>query len=173
MRNRKLWLILTLAAVLAVAGMIFFFSSQMGEDSGALSDGIVLPVLRALHPGFDDLSPAEQARLMAPVSLAIRKLAHFTEFALLGFFLMVHLRLRRAEGPVRRLALLAFGAAALYACSDEIHQIFVADRGPALLDVGIDAAGALCGVLAAAAAAARRRRAACGNGKDMGAISKQ
>ena len=168
MKNRKLWLILTLAAVLAVAGTIFYFSSQMGEDSGAMSDVIVLPVLRALHPGFDDMTPEEQAQLRAPVSLAIRKLAHFTEFALLGFFLMAHLRLRRAEGPIRPVALAAIAAAALYACSDEIHQVFVADRGPALLDVGIDVAGALCGVLAAAWAA-RRRGAACDSGKDMAA----
>ena len=43
----------------------------------------------------------------------------------------------------------AWGLATLYAGTDELHQRFVSDRGPALLDVGIDSAGALTGALVA------------------------
>ena len=38
-------------------------------------------------------------------------------------------------------------AAAVYAASDEIHQAFVPGRGPAVTDVLLDSAGALCGIL--------------------------
>ena len=57
------------------------------------------------------------------------------------------LRLRRWDRP--RVAALpwAWLLATLYAATDEWHQSFVEARGPALLDVGIDSAGALTGAL--------------------------
>jgi VanZ family protein len=69
--------------------------------------------------------------------LVLRKLAHVSEYALLG------LLLARA---VRRPAL-AVVLAACYAVTDEIHQTFVEGRHGAPLDVAIDTAGALVGVL--------------------------
>ena len=48
-----------------------------------------------------------------------------------------------AEGHLLRALL----AAAVYAASDEIHQAFVPGRGPAVTDVLLDSAGALCGIL--------------------------
>jgi VanZ family protein len=69
--------------------------------------------------------------------LVLRKLAHVSEYALLG------LLLARA---VRRPAL-AVGLAAGYAVTEEIHQTFVEGRHGAPLDVAIDTVGALVGVL--------------------------
>jgi VanZ family protein len=69
--------------------------------------------------------------------LVLRKLAHVSEYALLG------LLLARAT---RRPAVAAVLAAA-YAVTDEIHQTFVEGRHGAPLDVAIDTAGALVGVL--------------------------
>ncbi len=43
--------------------------------------------------------------------------------------------------------LLAILAAALYAASDETHQLFVAGRSGRVTDVMIDSAGAILGVL--------------------------
>ncbi|MOA68833.1 VanZ like family protein [compost metagenome] len=45
-------------------------------------------------------------------------------------------------------AALTWGAAVLYAASDEWHQSFVPNRGPAVMDVAIDSMGALFGVAA-------------------------
>ena len=42
---------------------------------------------------------------------------------------------------------LAFVLGALYAVSDELHQMFVAGRMGSPLDVGIDTVGVACGVL--------------------------
>jgi VanZ family protein len=70
--------------------------------------------------------------------LLLRKLAHVTEYAILGALL-----LRATRRPV-----LAVGLAALYAVSDEVHQHFVEGRHAAVLDVLIDTAGAVAGVLA-------------------------
>ncbi|MDO4177281.1 MAG: VanZ family protein [Bacillota bacterium] len=72
---------------------------------------------------------------------AVRKLAHFCEFALLGFLLVFAL-----GGKV----LLAAIVGVLYAGSDEFHQTFVSGRVGQLLDVGIDGAGVICGMTLAA-----------------------
>jgi VanZ family protein len=69
--------------------------------------------------------------------LVLRKLAHATEYAVLGALLV------RATGRSG----LAFAIGALYAVSDEIHQTLVPGRMGAPLDVAIDAVGVACGVL--------------------------
>jgi VanZ family protein len=71
--------------------------------------------------------------------LALRKIAHAAEFAVLGFLLV------RATGAER--ASLALGIA--YAISDEAHQHFVPGRLGSPLDVAVDAVGVAVGVLLA------------------------
>jgi VanZ family protein len=78
--------------------------------------------------------------------LLLRKLAHLTEYAILGALL-----LRATRGPW-----LALACAALYAASDEIHQHFVEGRHGAPLDVAIDTVGALAGIVAWRTLARRR-----------------
>ena len=68
----------------------------------------------------------------------LRKLAHLAEYAILGALL--DRALRRPQLAV------AIVFAALYAVTDEEHQVFVEGRHGAPLDVGIDILGALVGV---------------------------
>jgi VanZ family protein len=77
--------------------------------------------------------------------LVLRKLAHMTEYAVLGFLLL------RAIG--RELPAVAIGVA--YAVTDEIHQSFVEGRHGAWYDVALDAVGVLVGIYAVAKAARR------------------
>ena len=69
--------------------------------------------------------------------LVLRKLAHAAEYGVLGALLL------RAAGRAGVAILLGV----LYAVSDEVHQAFVPGRQGALLDVAIDAAGVVCGVV--------------------------
>ena len=69
----------------------------------------------------------------------LRKIAHVTEYAILGALL---------TRAVRRPGLAALAVAVAYAASDEVHQLFVEGRHGSPLDVLIDAAGALAGILA-------------------------
>jgi VanZ like family len=68
--------------------------------------------------------------------LLLRKAAHVTEYAVLGALLVRAMR----ELP-------AFVAGVAYAVTDELHQTVVAGRAGALLDVAVDAAGVLLGIL--------------------------
>ena len=68
--------------------------------------------------------------------LVLRKLAHATEYAVLGFLLARVVSIAPA---------LLIGV--LYAVSDELHQTFVSGRHGAPRDVAIDAAGVAIGLL--------------------------
>jgi VanZ family protein len=81
--------------------------------------------------------------------VVLRKLAHVTEFAVLGALL---------ARVVQDRAALLLGIA--YAASDELHQHFVPGREAALLDVAIDAVGVVLGVVLLRRLAQRRRAAA-------------
>ncbi len=70
--------------------------------------------------------------------LILRKIAHLTEYAILGALLL------RALGR----PWLAILIGALYAVSDELHQHFVRGRHGAWYDVAIDTVGVTIGVIA-------------------------
>jgi hypothetical protein len=69
--------------------------------------------------------------------LALRKLAHAAEYAVLGALLV------RATAK----AGLAMVLGTIYAVSDEVHQAFVPGRMGSVLDVTLDAVGVVCGVV--------------------------
>ncbi len=68
----------------------------------------------------------------------VRKLAHLTEYAVLGALLE-----RALPRPLP-----AFVLGVAYAASDELHQHFVPGRTGEPLDVAIDAVGVLVGIVA-------------------------
>jgi VanZ family protein len=76
----------------------------------------------------------------------LRKGAHVTEYAILGLLL---LRALGREAP-------AFALGVAYAITDEVHQHFVSGRHSSPLDVAIDSAGILIGVLVARSQFANR-----------------
>lgn len=138
---------LSLVLVLAVMGMIFCFSAQTGESSGALSGRITARVVRFCVPDFDAFSETQQKALLSTVGLLIRKAAHFSEFALLGFSLMLHIQQLRKRIHVPTSWLWAWAVGTAYAISDELHQHFVGGRYPAAMDVLIDSCGVIAGIL--------------------------
>ena len=159
----KRWV--SLIAVIAVAVMIFLFSAQEGDDSAMLSEGVTEWVLTVLVPGYADFTAAQKLAYLERVGFAVRKIAHFTEFALLAVTLSVHLHYRMRG--CRRIALTAWAIATMYAGTDELHQMFVGGRGPALRDVAIDSAGALTGALVGIAVILLWRRVRQRNGNRL------
>lgn len=158
--NGKVWLRLMLwLAVLTTAGMIFWFSAQNGTNSQRMSGGITEKVVEVVEPDYDSLPEPEQQTLFDAVQFAVRKSAHFSEYALLGFLL----RLLCASYALRRGGgLVAWLCGTGYAATDELHQWFVAARSAMWQDVCLDSSGVLAGVLLAtgilALIAYRKRR---------------
>ncbi len=138
---------ISLCCLIAVMVAIFLFSAQSAEESSKLSGRIVTAVIRIVMPSYDDLPFLEQQRIKEKVSFVVRKIAHFTEFAALGFFLMLYLFCVYTKTKLFYLSFFSWVGGTFYAVTDEIHQMFVSGRYPAATDVLIDSSGVLFGIL--------------------------
>ena len=128
--NRKVRLCVALIAV----NLAFIWGNSLlpGEVSGALSDW-----LASLLGGGQ--APETGTGLL-------RKLAHFSEFACLGFLLARLAQLKGEKG--HHLISLALLGGMTAACIDESIQLLTPDRGPSLVDVWIDTCGVVTGIIA-------------------------
>lgn len=137
-----------LAGVLAIVWMciIFAFSAQPKEESGAVSASFTYHMVSSTRTFFHlDLSDARVKEISDAIEGFIRKVAHMAEFGVLSVLLYIWIG-QWEVGFLRRGAT-AFGATAVYAATDEIHQLFVPGRAGRFSDVCIDSAGALAGVI--------------------------
>lgn len=76
------------------------------------------------------------------LSFIIRKLAHFTEYLILGFLTINMLN----KNDISKKYLISILICIIYATSDEIHQIFVPGRACQIRDILIDSIGSITGV---------------------------
>ncbi len=112
--------------------VIFVFSNMNGTLSSAQSDGIVTKIADIInYSGNLDTS-----------IVIIRKLAHFIEYLILGILVLNACK----YNSVKSMIVLSIIICILYACLDEIHQLFILDRSGNILDVCIDTIGSLCGI---------------------------
>ena len=130
--------------------IIFFFSAQTGEQSSQ-SSGLVEQLLSIFSFIPNRIFGLE-------LQFLIRKAAHFTEYALLGLCLMLHLDAIGKKIAIKLPWLISWGIGTLYALTDEWHQGFVGGRHPAILDVTIDSCGVAVGVLVLVLLLRRRNR---------------
>ncbi|MGA3182252.1 MAG: VanZ family protein [Verrucomicrobiota bacterium] len=131
----KYWLPLILWMV-----MIFGASTSLGRPEN--TSRFIVPFLLWLDPKM----PMETVE---KIHHAVRKTAHFAEYAVLGLLLWraVHFNPALAAGQSRSFAI-ALLLAALYASSDEFHQKFVPGRNASVSDVMLDTCGAATGLAA-------------------------
>src|SRR5436853_6655617 len=94
--------------------------------------------------------PHPSKHALVTLNYAVRKSAHFTEYAILGAFLF---RAFRADDPMRwrlRWAVYSLIAAGSWALLDEFHQTLTRTRGGSVWDVLLDSTGALFALIAIA-----------------------
>ena len=122
---------------LALIGCIaFIFSNSMKIASvSSVSSGRVLQLLQALLRRLGH--PALAQRLTMHI---VRKMAHFCEYTLEGFLLMLCMRV------YTRVPMLG---GVLTAMADETIQIYSPGRSSQVTDVWLDSAGVLAGILIA------------------------
>lgn len=138
-KRKALCAVLTL---LTSALIVWIFSNSLKDaaESSAQSGAVLAAVQRVLDALF--------AGKIVVSSHFIRKLAHFSEYALLGAMLFFT---ARAYGATRRKWVFPALIAALVPFLDEGLQFFSEGRAPLLTDVAIDLAGGACGMLFALA----------------------
>jgi VanZ family protein len=121
------------------AAVIFSFSTD--TFSSEHTQGVVVGVLRVLLPLTPEIS-------LLMLHVFIGKCSHVGEYFIFGLLLFRAIRMP-GQGWRWDWAFLAMLIAALYASSDEIHQIFVPSRGASVLDALLDTGGAGVAQLAA------------------------
>ncbi len=111
-------------------------SAQPAVQSGHLSRGVTEFIVGSDASIDDDFIDRLDHR--------VRKNAHLFTYLILGVLMMNALRRSGISGY--RVIVLSFVICALYAGSDEVHQLFVQGRGAEVKDVVIDSVGALLGI---------------------------
>lgn len=113
----------------AVMGIIFWFSSENGDDSKEVSENLLKLVIEYLGNIVSHN--------------VLRKIAHFTEYAALGFCMSgaIYFTFKKNKFYIPLIPCV------LYAVSDEIHQYFVPERACRIFDVFVDACGSSTGIL--------------------------
>ena len=138
LRNKKFTII-----VIAIMAFIFFQSALPADLSSEESGRVVDLIVRL----FQGVAPIDRETLV----FIVRKGAHFTEYMILGGFLVPAVKEWMAVDttpvPAAMERITAWLAGTLYAVTDEIHQFYVPGRSCELRDIGIDSCGVLAGVL--------------------------
>lgn len=126
--------------------LIFFFSNQPATASDKASNGVIEQIVHTAElirgREFDD---SQLEAISNYLIFPIRKLAHFTLYFILGILIynVIHFY------PInnKKICLISILLSIIYACSDEIHQLFIPGRSGELRDVLIDMVGSLLGIL--------------------------
>ena len=116
--------IISWIAVLLCMAVIFILSAQTADESQRLSDRFIIIFGLELSSDF------------------VRTCAHFLEYA--GLSVLVYNALYRSFCCTK--PVLSVAVSAIYAVTDEIHQLFVEGRAFQISDILIDSAGAVSGV---------------------------
>lgn len=128
-RSKKAAAVVFWILTAAVMVVIFWFSSENGDDSKEISENVLAVIIEYLGNIVSHN--------------VLRKIAHFTEYAVLGFCMSgaIYFTFSKNRFYVPLIPCV------LYAVSDEIHQYFVPERACRIFDVFVDSCGSSVGIL--------------------------
>ena len=112
--------------------LIYLLSAETGDQSGSLSDGILLSIAKLLKI-------SDTKAFVDTFGFFIRKLAHFSEYFIL--YILTYECFKEYNCP--KLIVVSILFCVLYASFDEFHQLFVDGRCGQLSDVMIDSSGSI------------------------------
>jgi len=117
-----------------VVWLAFISFASTDSFNAANTSRIIGPLVLWLFP---NTSP----ETLATIHFVVRKIAHFTEYAILGFLAA------RAFRVHQRWFLISLVLIVVYALFDEYHQSFVPSRTASIFDSFIDMAGGLSALI--------------------------
>lgn len=135
--------ILLWIAVVCLSVTIFAFSAKPGKESTDISIKIAEKTVDVAEKTVE-IEEENKKDTFEALHRAIRKGAHFLEFALLSA--LVFFLARSYNLSLRMSIAIALGYCLLFAASDEFHQLFVDGRSGRVSDVLIDFCGSVVGV---------------------------
>ena len=126
------------APVVLWLGFIFFASSNSFSASNTS---------RFIGPLVLWLFPDTSQETLTTIHFVVRKLAHFSEYALLGILAARAFRTSPNPSIHRHWFLISAALIVIYALLDEYHQSFVPTRTASLVDSLIDISGGLTALI--------------------------
>ena len=138
LKNKGREQLILYAPLIIWIGVIFFLSS--GQGSSTRTSIIIRPILEFLFP-------AASFETIALYHGLIRKLAHFTEYAVLGFLASRAFAGSSGSFLLRHYYLGAGSLVLLVAASDEFNQSFNPERTGSPIDTLIDICGGLAAIV--------------------------
>ena len=121
--------------------VIFSFSSADANKSTGTSDKVITTMIEIKDKIINNETPNNEKEIIVKnSSFYIRKIAHITEYLILGF-LMFNLLKQYSVTNIYY----AIGLSILYSCTDEFHQLFISGRSGSIRDILIDSIGILIG----------------------------
>lgn len=128
LKKNKFFAVVFWAMTLAVMWLIFMFSAATGEESEEVSQNLLSKIIEFIGNYISHNF--------------LRKLAHFSEFAALGFCMAgaIHFTFGKRKFYIPLIPCF------LYAVSDEVHQYFVPERACRIFDIFVDTCGVSTGI---------------------------
>ena len=136
-----------LLPVLTVCWMmvIFWFSAAPAPESSEMSYTVGIQIGKIAVADFDAWTTEKQNAFAEKIEYPIRKMAHATEYAILGMLMSGAVYAYSVCGM--KVIRYAWILATIYAATDEFHQLFVPGRSGQFRDVLLDSTGAAVGIL--------------------------
>ena len=131
--------IITIILIIWWMTLVFYLSNQISDESSKLSGGITRAILN-----FFNLLEGKTLEQQLAIETIIRKLAHFSIYALGGILILLHVNLYKIKTNKKVIISWLIGTA--YAMTDEIHQLFISGRSGEIRDVCIDSLGVITGI---------------------------
>ena len=121
--------------------IIFSFSSADANKSTGTSDKVMTTMIEIKDKITDQETPiSEKEIIVKNSSFYVRKIAHITEYLILGLLMFNALKQFNILNIYYAIILCI-----LYSCTDEFHQLFINGRSGSFRDVLIDTIGILLG----------------------------
>ena len=125
--------------------LIFFFSNQPSNESTNVSDGIMAKIINVVEVITGHEFSDEQINNIYEYGITpLRKCAHFTIYFILG--ILFYLLIKEYNLELNKTLAISLLFCIIYACSDEIHQLFIFGRSGEIRDVLIDSLGSFLGI---------------------------
>jgi len=123
-----------------VAWLVFISYASSDRFSAENTSRIIGPLVLWLFP---NTTP----ETLAAIHFVVRKIAHFTEYAILAYLAARAFRTSPRPALANRWFLAALALIVIYALIDEYHQTFVPSRTASIFDSLIDMSGGLVTLL--------------------------
>jgi VanZ family protein len=135
--------VVAIIVVILWMSIVFYFSNQQGEGSSKTSSNVAKIIVNMIDIK-NEYTNQEKEELIQIINPYIRKLAHYTIYAIGGIVISQCVYLFYNKEKIMIYISTVVGV--LYAISDELHQLIIAGRSGKIQDVLIDSIGILTGI---------------------------